>query len=184
MSYISVSDRKPIPLRLLDNIRKYITNDLICHYRNSSFRLGMDETETFYLNLPPFDHHSMIRINSTIDASTSTKIYRPTQDSDIGQIVLEEVLYFLGKKENESNDSENNDYRVIIQKRKVCRKGICRENDNENVSADKFSNTINLSTTDYGNSKSEEEYLTKKERRKTLSKFFQCHKIVWRDSER
>lgn len=186
MSYIFVSNRVR-KLILLGNgtadrySRKYTTNDLVYYYRNPSFRLSMvtsDETETFYLDIPPTSlprkdrsmDRSTIQIDPTIDTSTSTKIYRPTQhpkDFDNGQIVLQKYFLFFSKKKNESDD-----IRVIIRV-----KGIRCEN-NENVIADKSDrslHTTNLSTTDYADLGGEE-YLTKKERRKTLSKLFQCHK--------
>nr|XP_050863114.1 uncharacterized protein LOC127069739 [Vespula vulgaris] len=114
-----------------------------------------DETETFYLDIPPTSSshlprtdrsmdRSTIQINPTTtstNTSTSTKIYRSTQypkDFDNGRIVLQKYFLFF----NES---------------------------------DKSLHTANLSTTDYANLGGEE-YLTKKERRKTLSKLFQCHK--------
>ncbi|KAF7385271.1 hypothetical protein HZH68_013701 [Vespula germanica] len=108
-----------------------------------------DETETFYLDIPPTSlprkdrsmDRSTIQIDPTIDTSTSTKIYRPTQhpkDFDNGQIVLQKYFLFFNK-------------------------------------SDRSLHTTNLSTTDYADLGGEE-YLTKKERRKTLSKLFQCHK--------
>lgn len=192
MSYIFVSNRVR-KLILLGNgtadrySRKYTTNDLVYYYRNPSFRLSMvtsDETETFYLDIPPTSSshlprtdrsmdRSTIQINPTTtstNTSTSTKIYRSTQypkDFDNERIVLQKHFLFFSKKKNESDD-----IRVIIRV-----KGIRCEN-NENVIADesdKSLHTANLSTTDYANLGGEE-YLTKKERRKTLSKLFQCHK--------
>nr|KAF7404078.1 hypothetical protein H0235_014772 [Vespula pensylvanica] len=99
-----------------------------------------DETETFYLDIPPTSSSSHLPRTDT-NTSTSTKIYRPTQhpkDFDNGQIVLQKYFLFFNK-------------------------------------SDKSLHTTNLSTTDYANLEGEE-YLTKKERRKTLSKLFQCHK--------
>ncbi|XP_035718424.1 uncharacterized protein LOC118440051 isoform X2 [Vespa mandarinia] len=159
-----------------------------------------DETERFYLNIPPKTSsylspkgqsidHSLFQINPTIDASTSTKINYQTQElKDLynEQMIFEKYFYFPNKKGNEVSNSQNDNTQVvIIQVRKYRLKDVYKEN-GKNSRSEILSNNIssfhttNLSATaDYANSRSKEYLLkkgSKKFKSKKLSKLFQCHK--------
>ncbi|XP_047362382.1 uncharacterized protein LOC124954078 [Vespa velutina] len=160
-----------------------------------------DETERFYLNIPPKTSsylsrkgqsidHSLFQINPTIDASTSTKINYQTQElKDLynEQMIFEKYFYFPDKKGNEVSNSQNDNSRqvVIIQVRTYRPRDVYKEK-GKNSRSEILSNNIssfhitNLSASaDYANSRGKE-YLLKKGSKKfksnKLSKLFQCHK--------